>query len=79
MCTFQYSSKNTNFLTSTCTLYICMYMYVRRLPYRTRAANIHGQMEKYVSFWDYVDELHKDCAIFYNMKYLPSNETVVKL
>lgn len=47
------------------------------LQYRPRTANIYGnvgQAEDYVSFWEYVETLHKDSMIFYNFRYQAPNE-----
>lgn len=47
------------------------------LRYRPRTANIYGslgQTEEYVSFWDYIDTLHKESMLFYNFRYQVPNE-----
>ena len=50
-----------------------------RLPYRQRVATLHGvnsDKEDHVSYWDYIDRLHRDSMLFYNFKYQLSDNTV---
>ena len=50
-----------------------------RLPYRQRLATLHGvnsDKEDHVSYWDYIDSLHRDSMLFYNFKYQLTDNTV---
>ena len=46
-----------------------------RLKYRPRP-NAHAETESYVSYWDFVDEIHMKSSTFYNFKYQPTDTSV---
>ena len=73
-----------SYITTTCTHVqtSCVHypQSLLRLPYRPRLATLHGvnsQVEEYVSYWDFIDNLHRDSMLFYNFKY-QSREDMVR-